>query len=253
MENSFARIAWLEDVIRAELPHVNLGGAPNLIIRQPEITSSNGDTESAKQLYNLAEHTPNSSISDILYDNVPTPKENSFAQAAQNVGAKQPAAITHGPSSRESSVEQDTRSVALDLGLLSLNSDSRQLHYVGSSSGSLFASLVQAGSSRSRLQTTTSPYEVDSSIGQAVDSDSSLSSTGPGNGNISRVYELLRNVSTLYIRIIALLILPCRTCHLVTTVTLYVGSFSCSYNPTIHFSIVHHSTKWLMLYTSVQA
>ena len=42
------------------------------------------------------------------------------------------------------SVEEDTRSVALDLGLLSLNSDSRQVHYLGSSSGSLFASLLLA-------------------------------------------------------------------------------------------------------------
>jgi len=40
-------------------------------------------------------------------------------------------------------VEQDTRSVALDLGLLSLNAESRQVHYLGSSSGSLFASLLQ--------------------------------------------------------------------------------------------------------------
>ena len=40
-------------------------------------------------------------------------------------------------------MEQDTRSVALDLGLLSLNPESRQVHYLGSSSGSLFASLLQ--------------------------------------------------------------------------------------------------------------
>jgi hypothetical protein len=65
-------------------------------------------------------------------------------------GQKRPVSTLHKPSSRETSVEQDTRSVALDLGLLSLNSESRQVHYLGSSSGSLFASLVQARKTEDR-------------------------------------------------------------------------------------------------------
>ncbi|CZR52007.1 uncharacterized protein PAC_01884 [Phialocephala subalpina] len=59
-------------------------------------------------------------------------------------GQKRPLSTIQGPSSRETSVEQDTRSVALDLSLLSLNSESRHIHYLGSSPGSLFASLFQA-------------------------------------------------------------------------------------------------------------
>jgi len=40
----------------------------------------------------------------------------------------------------------EARSVALDLGLLTLNTDSRQTHYLGTSSGRLFTSLIGAGS-----------------------------------------------------------------------------------------------------------
>jgi hypothetical protein len=38
-------------------------------------------------------------------------------------------------------MDKEARSVALELGLLSLNSDSRQIHYLGSSSGTLFGPL----------------------------------------------------------------------------------------------------------------
>lgn len=45
----------------------------------------------------------------------------------------------------------EARSVALDLGLLTLNSDSRQTHYLGTSSGRLFTSLIGAGSPETPL------------------------------------------------------------------------------------------------------
>ena len=52
---------------------------------------------------------------------------------------------------------EEARSVALDLGLLSLNSDSRQKHYLGSSSGRLFTSLIGAESTKSSPASTGSP------------------------------------------------------------------------------------------------
>ena len=51
------------------------------------------------------------------------------------------AAVKSGSTFREMSIDQEARSVALELGLLSLNSDTPQKHYLGSSSGSLFAPL----------------------------------------------------------------------------------------------------------------
>lgn len=45
----------------------------------------------------------------------------------------------------ERPVSVEARSVAIDLGMLSLHSDSRQKHYLGSSSGLLFMKLIGAG------------------------------------------------------------------------------------------------------------
>lgn len=108
-----------------------------------------------------------------------------------------PGATSHGPSSRDSSVEQDTRSVAIDLGLLSLNSDSQQLHYVGSSSGSLFASLVQSGANSSkfsRSKATTSSEEIDSALRQGDESAANVNLVDMMKEDISSAYAQLREV-----------------------------------------------------------
>ena len=47
-------------------------------------------------------------------------------------------------SEKERHFSDDVRSVAMDLGMLSLNTDSRQRHYLGSSSGLLFTRLIEA-------------------------------------------------------------------------------------------------------------
>jgi hypothetical protein len=200
MENAFARIAWLEGIIRAQLPHIDLSSAPSLIVGQPEVTRA---FEYETALHIPDEHTPNSSVSDLLYGSSATPKGNNYAQVSdpQSVhtwGTKAPPPISRDPSSRESSVEQDTRSVALDLGLLSLNSDSRQLHYVGSSSGSLFASLVRAGASSKRSNTAASPSEVDFPPRYSRDGTANLSSASTASSDVSRVYALLRTVGTFH-------------------------------------------------------
>lgn len=120
------------------------------------------------------EHSPHdSSTSEFQYGGSSLSRDGTYAQnpetlsTVQNHGLKRPISSIQDPSNRESSVEQDTRSVALDLGLLSLNTDSRQLHYLGSSSGSLLASLVQAGTAnypnRSGSKGTSPLQEVDDS------------------------------------------------------------------------------------------
>lgn len=45
-------------------------------------------------------------------------------------------------SDADSPLSANARSVAIDLGMLSLQSDSRQMHYLGSSSGLFFAKLI---------------------------------------------------------------------------------------------------------------
>lgn len=149
-----------------------------------------------------------SSTSNLQYDNANTQIENPYAQNSrahttnQNHRSKRPLSSIEGPPSQESSVEEDTRSVALDLGLLSLHSDSRQLHYLGSSSGSLFASLVQAkrandsnfGGSKGRA----SSQEVDDAlrVGYESSSNPNLVQFDVMRAAISSLYAQLRKVRT---------------------------------------------------------
>lgn len=149
--NASARIAWLEDIIRTQLPHVNLDDGPRIPAIAGHDTTGAFDGGVGGDSTNTGfGHSPC----------VPGPPEialhNGDFQASNNAprinpntypprGQKRQASNMDESSGRETSVEDDTRSVALDLGLLSLNSESRQVHYFGSSSGSLFASLCQAG------------------------------------------------------------------------------------------------------------
>ena len=209
MTNAFARIAWLEDVVRTQLPHINLNSAPDLNVGPPEVAGAAHleDAEIVTAPHSLNESTHSSSISEHQYESVPIPNETPHVQCigsqptVPNHGSKRPVSAIHGPTNRESSVEQDTRSVALDLGLLSLNSDSRQLHYVGSSSGSLFASLVQAGRANSsnshRSKATISSQEMDDSLrhGHNVSSNLNLVQFDVMRETMNSLYAQLRKVS----------------------------------------------------------
>ena len=89
---------------------------------------------------------PDGSITTVINDEQIDSMEGLPLSTPSNLprGEKRQLSSLYDSSGRITSVEDDTRSVALDLGLLSLNSESRQVHYLGSSSGSLFASLFQA-------------------------------------------------------------------------------------------------------------
>jgi hypothetical protein len=67
MTNAFARISWLEDVIRAQLPDINLNSAPNLIVGPAEVAGSTlwADAEHVTAPHLLDGHTPNSSTSEL--------------------------------------------------------------------------------------------------------------------------------------------------------------------------------------------
>lgn len=119
--NARARIEWLEGNIRSVSPAFDFLGGPQVDFGFLDVVghaSSPGTQEIDQHPPAFSQHNPSltskrqySSISD------PPPQEE-FADEA--------------------------RSVALDLGLLTLNSDSRQTHYLGTSSGRLFTSLIGA-------------------------------------------------------------------------------------------------------------
>ncbi|RDW61670.1 hypothetical protein BP5796_11562 [Coleophoma crateriformis] len=146
-----ARIAWLESIIRTQLPHINLDdhyfaqinlqGQPELLGRTPGIANN-------LPLFDLTQ--PHPSLSSITVSDTVQEHATSASGVGSAVhpdptvrGTKRPLAAMDVESPfRVESIDQDARSVALELGLLSLNSNSRQVHYLGSSSGSLFAPLL---------------------------------------------------------------------------------------------------------------
>ena len=67
---------------------------------------------------------------------------NSSAENPQNLASlKRPYSWVSEPE-KETSFSDEARSVAIDLGMLSLNADSRQEYYIGSSSGRFFTQLI---------------------------------------------------------------------------------------------------------------
>ncbi|KAL3425440.1 aconitate hydratase [Phlyctema vagabunda] len=164
-----ARISWLESIIRTELPHINLAEGPSA----PSAHTTNtilgpiGTTYSSSSPAELS----GTSIAVHDVDNAQvekTPSQNSPRVDAAS-GQKRSAVALYEAHRWTTSLEQDTRSVALDLGLLSLNSESSQVHYLGSSSGSLFASFFQPRRREdidgvNRLESTGTSWEPDTRI-----------------------------------------------------------------------------------------
>ncbi|KAF9636987.1 hypothetical protein BFW01_g7883 [Lasiodiplodia theobromae] len=110
--NAAARIEWLESIIRTRLPDVDLSAGPPLL---------NTETVSPAP-----------------------PQEQSQPTIGQNRGVKRSHSAPGQEHGQSHSVEQSARSMALHLGLLSLDVNSSQVHYLGSSSGSLFTPMLRA-------------------------------------------------------------------------------------------------------------
>lgn len=106
-----ARIQWLEGIIRDRLPDVNLADGPQVELQLNEQNADGPDSQS----------TPKPSLKRRSESGSPGGHQEAFAGRAH--------------------------SVAVNLGMLSLNSDSSQKHYLGSSSGLLFTQLIGASPS----------------------------------------------------------------------------------------------------------
>ncbi|KAF5550745.1 pyrimidine pathway regulatory 1 [Fusarium mexicanum] len=114
------RIRWLEDIIKERLPDVDLRSGP-------QVDPSSDPTAPAQD-----ERIPEDadiSISSVLP--VSTISRKRSAEAS-------------GHSDQDESFPERAHSVAVNLGMLSLNIDSPQKHYLGSSSGLLFTNLIGA-------------------------------------------------------------------------------------------------------------
>ncbi|WZH42090.1 uncharacterized protein QYS62_003058 [Fusarium acuminatum] len=126
------RIRWLEDIIRERLPDVDLRLGPQVETAFEASATSQDDRASEE--------------ADIAI--------STSATAAPPASRKRSAEVATQDEQDESFSER-AHSVAMNLGMLSLNIDSPQKHYLGSSSGLLFTNLIGA----SPPSTGTTPQE----------------------------------------------------------------------------------------------
>lgn len=122
--NARARIEWLEEQLRRHAPHVNLNDGPKVDLRLQEAANPPATLETRS----------------VEGEDTASPSKRAFDVTQEQT------------QSQEQPFTTEARSVALDLGLLSLGSDSRQLHYLGASSGRLFTSLIGLGSPETTTQ-----------------------------------------------------------------------------------------------------
>lgn len=130
----FSRIKWLEQQIRLLDPNFDLSKGPHV-----DTDSSEGSSSLPWPLHCSPSATEGGAPS--------------YAPSSNADAVNVPGIMTTGKrpydSVENSEIERplsfEARSVAIDLGMLSLHSDSRQKHYLGSSSGLLFVKLIGAG------------------------------------------------------------------------------------------------------------
>ncbi|KAG4255808.1 hypothetical protein FPRO03_04756 [Fusarium proliferatum] len=114
------RIRWLEDIIRDRLPDVDIRSGPQ-VDPSSDLTAPSQD-----------ERIPEDA--DITISSIPPAPTISRKRSAE----------PSGQSDQDESFPERAHSVAVNLGMLSLNIDSPQKHYLGSSSGLLFTNLIGA-------------------------------------------------------------------------------------------------------------
>ncbi|KAH6695429.1 fungal-specific transcription factor domain-containing protein [Plectosphaerella plurivora] len=121
-----ARIQWLEDIIRERLPDVDLADGPRVDL--PPDTKAGVPTHQGTFL-STSDEQPQ--------------VRSSFVSDAS---LKRRSESTASPANHDEFADR-AHSVAVNLGMLALNADSSQKHYLGSSSGLLFTHLVGASPS----------------------------------------------------------------------------------------------------------
>ncbi|KAM5347538.1 hypothetical protein ACJ41O_007362 [Fusarium nematophilum] len=123
-----ARIQWLENIIRERAPDVDLRDGPQI--------DPPADTEPRPLDDGGHEET----------EIFATPGAAASQSTLQRPSRKRSADVSV-QSDNDGSFPERAHSVAVNLGMLSLNSDSPQKHYLGSSSGLLFTNLIGASPS----------------------------------------------------------------------------------------------------------
>ena len=142
-----SRIQWLEDVIRQHVPDFDLNSGPKVDVDHVDTAGQSPDSAMLgnNEMEGLGANVPpmHSTVTPHFErSEIKSSMKRSYSYAAE--------------SEKERQLSDEVRSVAVDLGMLSLNTDSRQSHYLGSSSGILFTRLIEADNT-SRIETERNP------------------------------------------------------------------------------------------------
>ncbi|KAJ6028862.1 hypothetical protein N7540_004438 [Penicillium herquei] len=122
-----ARIKWLEENLASLCPNFDLSQGPKVDANFIEtLNPLQGDQIKVNIASTSQGYAPEASFHREISGDTSTNKRTCSVMESDN----------------DSPLSAHARSVAIDLGMLSLQSDSRQRHYLGSSSGLLFANLM---------------------------------------------------------------------------------------------------------------
>lgn len=132
------RIKWLEKKLGTLCPDFDLSQGPQVNADFVETLNTSQDGPSVAH---GASATQRDTSELTLQEFLEVPVTNKRSYSAMESDADSP-------------LSAKARSVAIDLGMLSLQSDSRQKHYLGSSSGLLFAKLMGLDNEHQSEQTT---------------------------------------------------------------------------------------------------
>ncbi|KAF4774650.1 hypothetical protein HER10_EVM0002030 [Colletotrichum scovillei] len=137
-----ARIQWLEEIIKQRLPDVDIAGGPQIdAFPDPKGSGVVGGGDHDED--NISTSSPRSGRGC----SQPVPVGGTIVLGSQRPGSLKRTAEAAGSNDHDEEFPDRAHSVARNLGMLSLNSDSDQKHYLGSSSGVLFTNLIGASPS----------------------------------------------------------------------------------------------------------
>lgn len=134
-----SRIKWLEQNLATLCPDFDLSKGPQVNVDSVETLNTSQDGPSVAP---RASATQRDTSEPSFQEPSNEPVTNKRSHSAIESDADSP-------------LSAKARSVAIDLGMLSLQSDSRQKHYLGSSSGLLFAKLMGLDNEQQSQQTAT--------------------------------------------------------------------------------------------------
>ncbi|KAF6816786.1 aconitate hydratase [Colletotrichum musicola] len=145
-----ARIQWLEDIIKQRLPDVDVSLGPQIdAFPDPKGSAAAGGMGASTGAAGRGgDHDDDVSSSSPGSGRAGSqPAGRGLGLSGSQRGSLKRSAEAAGSYDHDEQFPDRAHSVAMNLGMLSLNSDSSQKHYLGSSSGVLFTNLIGASPS----------------------------------------------------------------------------------------------------------